>query len=463
MRPISANMQRDAIDLGSGDVSRLFRGLFFPTLLGMTGISLVTVADGMFIGHGVGSDGIAAVNIACVPVMLIAGVGLMMGAGCSVVSAIHLGRGNVKAARLNLTQALAAGSLIALLVCLAVWIFPEPVLRALGCSDTLMPLCKDYILWYSLSWMFEVWTCIALLMVRLDGSPRYAMGCSLTAAVFNVVLDYLFIIVFSWGVKGAAIATAIATIAGGSMAIIYPLFIAKTMKVTRIKLSRKSLRLSLRNVGYQCSIGLSGLLTELTIAVLMFMGNWVFMTYLQEDGVGAFGIACYYTPFFYMIGNSIAQSAQPIISYNFGQGKWKRVRDARRTSLVAALICGLACTLLFLFCPRLLVWLFIDLKTNAAAIAMEGFPWFSAAFIPFVVNLSIIGYYQSVERPRPATALALLRGVVLLVPSFLLLPLILPGKGMWLALAASELLTTLIAIVPVLLRRKAFRCIRFPH
>lgn len=449
-------MQRDAIDLGSGNVSRLFRKLFFPTLLGMASISLVTVADGIFIGHGVGSDGIAAVNIACIPVMLITGIGLMMGAGCSVVSAIHLARGSVKAARLNLTQALLAGSMVTLLVCLVVWIFPEQVLHILGCtSEELMPMCKDYIFWYSLCWFPELWTCVALYMVRLDGSPRYAMSCSLVSAVFNVVLDYLLIIVLGWGVKGAAIATAFAMTVGGVMALIYPLFMADTLRVIKIKMSFKSLRLSLRNVGYQCSIGVSALLGELTIAVLMFMGNWVFMSYLKEDGVGAFGIACYYTPFFFMIGNAIAQSAQPIISFNFGQGKWKRVLQARKTSLVAAFTCGLICTLLFLFFPRLLVWLFIDLSTNAADIAVRGFPWFSAAFIPFVLNLSVIGYYQSVERARPAIVISLLRGIVLLVPSFLLMPLAFGDRGIWFALAASELCTLVLALLPALFRRAA--------
>lgn len=94
-------MKRDAIDLSTLNVFTLFRKYFVPTLLGMLSMSAVTAIDGIFVGHGVGSDGIAAVNI-CVPLlMLFTGIGLMVGAGCSVVASIQLSRGKSKSARLN--------------------------------------------------------------------------------------------------------------------------------------------------------------------------------------------------------------------------------------------------------------------------------------------------------------------------------------------------------------------------
>ena len=114
-------MQRDAIDLGTVNVYSLFKKYFVPTLLGMLSMSAVTTIDGIFVGHGVGSDGIAAVNICLPAIMLLTGVGLMVGAGCSVVASIHLSRGKVKAARLNATQALAFVSAVALLLNCCQW------------------------------------------------------------------------------------------------------------------------------------------------------------------------------------------------------------------------------------------------------------------------------------------------------------------------------------------------------
>lgn len=91
-------MKRDAIDFGTVKIPVLFRKLFFPTLMGMLGMSAMTAIDGIFIGHSVGSDGIAAVNIICPPLMLLTGLGLMIGTGCSVVASIHLSHGKQKVA-----------------------------------------------------------------------------------------------------------------------------------------------------------------------------------------------------------------------------------------------------------------------------------------------------------------------------------------------------------------------------
>lgn len=136
-----------------------------------------------------------------------------------------------------------------------------------------------------------------------------------------------------WGLKGAAIATAISIAAGGIMALAYLLFSKGKLNLIWLKASSKSFRLALRNIGYHCKIGSTTLLGELTLAVFFFIGNQVFMRYLGDDGVEAFGIACYYAPFFFMVGNSIAQSAQPIISYNYGISRWGHIAQARKLLL----------------------------------------------------------------------------------------------------------------------------------
>ena len=160
-------------------------------------------------------------------------------------------------------------------------------------------------------------------------------------------------------------------------------------------------------------------------------------------GVGSDGIACYYAPFVFMLGNAVAQSAQPIISYNFGAAQPDRVVAAQRVALATAVGCGAVIAAAFAAIPRALVGLFLPLDNVAARIAVEGFPLFAAGFVCFVVNLTVIGYYQSLERVRPATAFALLRGFLLLVPAFVLLPRLLGTPGIWLAMPLSETLTLL--------------------
>lgn len=436
-------MQRDSIDLGTVKIPRLFRLYLIPTLLGMLSLCAVTATDGIFVGRGVGSDALAAVNICIAPTMVMMGISLMLGVGSSVVSSIHLASGNVKAARLNVTQALAIATLIVIIFLGLTLISIDTTGHVLGSSDTLMPLVRDYMPWIFVCCLFQSWCGIGLFVVRLDGSPKYAMWCNVLPGLLNVVLDYIFIFPLQMGIKGAAIATCISCAVGGVMVMGYLLFFARTLRLIKIKMSRKSFRLTLRNIGYQCKIGISALLGEATMGVLMLMGNLMFMKYIGNDGVGAFSIACYYCPFVFMIGNAIAQSAQPIISYNYGKGSKSRVIATEKLAILAALGCGLAITAAFIFTPSAMVHLFLDPDLAAAKIAVKGFPVFSVAFIAFIFNLTAIGYFQSVEKVTPSIVFALLRGLIFLVPAFILLPTILNATGIWLALGISEILTAL--------------------
>ena len=447
-------MRSDEIDLGAVSIPRLFRIYLIPTMLGMLSLCAVTATDGIFVGQGVGSRALAAVNICVSPTMVIMGIGLMLGVGASVVSSIHLANSNVKAARLNISQALMIGTLVALLFLALTLASPESTARILGSSETLMPEVLRYMPWIFLTCLFQIWGAIGLFVVRLDGSPKYAMWCNVGPGLLNVILDYVFIFPLDMGIAGAGIATAISCFAGFAMVIVYLTATASTLRLISLGLSVKSLKMALRNIGYQCKIGVSALLGEATMGVLMLTGNIVFMRYLGDAGVGAFSIACYYTPFAFMMGNAIAQSAQPILSYNYGAGAAARVAQTERLAIITAAWIGIVVTVVFVLFPKFLVGLFLGADTEAALLAVHGLPLYSAAFLFFIFNLTAIGYFQSVERALPSIIFALLRGLVFLVPSFAIMPSLFGADGIWLALCVSEFLTSASIIVYYLLRRK---------
>lgn len=436
-------MKIDSLDLGKMNVPVLFRKLFVPTLLGMLSMASVTAIDGIFVGHGVGSDGIAAVNL-CIPLlMLFTGFGLMLGIGSSVVASIQLSHGNVRAARINATQALWFVTLVTALAVAAIMIWPHDTARMLGASENLTPMVVSYLLWFAPSLLFQIWLSVSLFIIRLDGAPQYAMWCNVIAALLTVILGWVFIFLLDLGIEGAALAATVATAIGGIMGVYYILFRAGKLRFIAIRASVDSLRHSVRNIGYQCKIGSSALLGEATLAALMFIGNRVFMKYLGDDGVGAFGIACYYAPFVFMVGNAIAQSAQPILSFNYGKNLRARVLQTEKLALKTALVCGALVTVFFNLFPEWLVGLFLPLDNEAAGIAVAGLPLFSLGFICFIINLTAIGYFQSLEKIGAATTFALLRGLIVLVPAFYLLPLLFGDKGIWLAMPVSEIVTML--------------------
>lgn len=442
------------IDLGKEPTGRLFRQYFVPTLLGMLSLCVVTAADGVFVGQGIGSEAVAAVNIVWAPMMFMVGIGLMLGIGCSVVASIQLSHGAVEKARRNVTYALTAGTTLVLLYVIGMLASPTSTAYALGSSDSLLPLAIDYLVFFTPGLILNIWGMIGLFIVRLDGSPRLAMWCNVIPGLLNILLDYIFIFPLGWGMKGAAAATGISVTVGGLMALIYLARYARTLRLIAVPVSLDSLKAMVRSVGYQMRIGVSAFLGESTIAMLMFVGNLVFMRYLGDDGVAAWGVACYYCPFFFMIGNAIAQSAQPIISYNYGLGALDRVASTERVAMRTAMVFGVAVTAMFIFFPAEMTGLFIGTESQAARYAIEGLPWFASCVIFYIFNLTAIGYFQSVERVAPSLWFALMRGCLLLVPSFVLLPQVLGVKGIWLAIGVSELLTAL-SIVGYFLAKRA--------
>lgn len=440
------NTNRDSIDFGKEKIGKLFRIIFFPTLVGMLFNSALTIIDGVFVGKGVGAFGIASVNIVAPLFMVSTGIGLLFGIGASIVASIHLAKENVKAARIVMTQAITVGlgvmsTIIVLSLC-----FTDTLLGLLGCSDKLESYATDYLLWILPGLFFLYLQCVGMMLIRLDGAPRYAMWVQIIGAIVNIGLDWYMIFPLGMGVKGASIATSIACCISGCMVLVYFLWFSRTLRFYKIKLSWTAIYLTMRNCLYMIKIGFATFLTELAMSVMMITGNYMFMRELGEDGVAAFAVACYLFPIVFSISNAVAQSAQPIISFNYGAGQSSRVKEALRTSVLAAIACGITISLsLWVGAPEI-TSMFLYSWEKSYGLTVEGLPLFSLCAIPFALNIAYIGYYQSIEKANPSIVYTLLRGILILVPAFILMPSVLGVPGLWLAIPAAETLTLIIIL-----------------
>lgn len=157
---------RDALDYGEMRVSKLFYKLFFPTLLGLLSSVLLNLADGIFVGQGVGSDALAAINIAAPMFLVSTGIALMFGSGASIVAAVHLSKGNRKAANINVTQAFTVGLLLMLTIVVIVNVFPRQTAALFGGSEALYPLVHDYLFWVS--------PCFCFMIINIVGTSQFA-------------------------------------------------------------------------------------------------------------------------------------------------------------------------------------------------------------------------------------------------------------------------------------------------
>lgn len=435
------------LDLGKTKVGRLFVEYYFPTLLSLSFSALLNVIDGIFVGRGVGSDALAAVNVAAPVFMIATGIGLMLGSGISVVGAIHLSRGNQSAAGWCTTVGLAATLLSGLVVALFVLLCPTSLCFLFGGSEALLPYVEDYLtnLWLGmLSYGLMV---AGMFVVRLDGSPRFAMMTNVIPAVLNIVLDYVFVFPLDMGIGGAALATSISGFVGVVIVCVYFAFFSRSLHVSVPSVRAARGGVVGGEILKMCKVGAPALIGETAISFMLVVGNYMFMGMLGEDGVAAFSVACYLMPLVFMFGNSVAQSAMPIVSYNHGCGQDARVRRTFRLSLVVGCVTGCLVSAAVFFFGDSLAVCFLDSSTAAYVLAASGLPLFALGFLFFTLNVVLIGYLQSIECGRRASVFMFLRGYLLLLLLSFVMPCLLGEAGLWLTVPASELATFVLIAV----------------
>lgn len=415
--------------------------------------SALNICDGMFVGHGVGPDALAAINIVAPYFMLSVGIGLMFGFGASVIGSIRLSENNLKAARIIMTQAYIAGAVIFGTIILLSYLFTDTILTALGSSDRLLDLARTYLFWLLPGFFFFYLQSVGMMLIRLDGSPKYAMSVQVVAAILNIFLDWIMVFPLGMGIKGASIATSFSCVVGGCMVLLYFMFFSHQLKFYRIKRTWTSVKLTLRNVGYMARIGFATFLQELAMGIMMITGNYMFLSRLGEEGVAAFSVGCYLFPIIFSISNAVAQSSQPIISFNYGAKNMGRVGRALRIALGTAVISGLFITLCMWTGSPLLSMVFLPADSEAFAIASKGLPLLGLCALFFAVNITFIGYYQSIEKVAISTAYSMLRGIIFVIPAFLFLPGLIGDNGLWLSIPVAEA-ATMLTIIAIYFVRK---------
>lgn len=440
-------MNRDNIDFKSGDVRRIFLQMLWPTLMGMISMVVLNLTDGAFVGHGAGSDALAAVNIVAPVFLLTGGIALMFGMGASVVASLHMSHDKQKAANINVTQALIGAEAFSMTLSTLLILFPEASCRLFGSNDQLLPLAMRYLYWIAIFLPFGTLANTGMFLIRLDGNPKTAMWIMTTSAIANMFFDWLLIFPFGMGIEGAAIATGGSYGASGLVTLAFLLTSTQTLKLYRLKITRKSLKLTLRNIGYQMRLGSSAFFGDAAIAFVLIVGNYVFIRQLGEDGVAAFSLACYCFPVVFNVSNAIVVSAQPIISFAHGVNDNKRKHKALMLAIRSALLVGIGGFLLMSVGAPLIAAIFLPTDCHAYELALEGLPIFGVAFVFIALNLILVGYMQSTEQARMADAITILRGYVFLLICFLALPLLVGVPGAWGAMPMAELLTCIIALL----------------
>ena len=258
-------------------------------------------------------------------------------------------------------------------------------------------------------------------------------------AITNVILDWLFIIVFKWGVFGGAFATAIGQ-------LLSFLFLVKYFYRIDCKLKYKFQKLKLTFVRNIISIGFPSFTIEFTAALTNALFNISFMKFLGEIGVSAYCIVAYICFVFRCVFTGLSQGIQPVISYNYGARELERVRKTYKLGHIVTFFISGSILLIVIFYGKILVKLFND-DTALIELAAHGLILFASAIIFQGANFINISYLQSKGMTRLSNTISSLRSIVFFLIAIIVLPMFLKETGVWLSLPASDLMCFIVSCI----------------
>lgn len=426
--------------LGEEKVSKLLLKFSIPAIVGMLVNALYNVVDRIFIGNSnVGTLGIAGITIGLPIMLVIMAFAMLIGIGANSLISIRLGEQKKQEAELILGNAVTLLVGVALVISVAGLIFIEPLLQVFGASKTVLPYAKEYLT------IILVGTTIQTLgfgmnnFIRAEGNPKIAMFTMLIGAIMNTILDPIFIFIFGWGIKGAAIATVLSQVASTSWVLHHFLGGGSTLK-----LQAKNMKLDLPIVSRIIALGMAPFLMQLAASVLNAIMNKSLNIYGGDIAVSGMGVVNSITMLILMPVFGINQGAQPIIGYNYGAHKFDRVKSALKLAILAAttITCiGFFMTRLF---PSQLVGMFNRTDEELLDFGIGAIRMF-LIFLP-IIGFQIVSanYFQAVGKPRHAAFLSLSRQVLILIPALLILPKFFGLEGLLMAGPAADLTSSII-------------------
>lgn len=425
-------------DLEKDSINKLFFNFSFPAVMGMLISAFYVIVDGIFIGRGIGGDGLAAINLAYPVITLAISLSLMFGVGGATVISIKQGEGDLKEVNNCFTHMIGLNIVSYLLIAGFVLIFQNQVMTFLGSSERLMELVRQYMVPGIIFSIFFMLSISLNAVVRNDNAPTFAMASMGVGAVINIFLDALFIIKFGWGMTGAAYATGIAQM--GSALFLFAHFFKKNcnIKAVKTKVDFNMIKRILLN-------GFPSFILEFAVAIITIMFNSTLMILKGELGVAAFSIIAYVFYIFRMIFNGLAQGIQPIVSYNFGAKKWARVKATvllghKISLIVAVIILGGV-----YFGGNEMVE-FFNGDVELVKLATRGLILYSSAMIFLGANFINISYLQSMEKAFTANLLSIGRSLVFIVIGIITLPSLIGIDGVWLSLPFADFMTFITGI-----------------
>ncbi len=414
-----------------------------PSIFTMIFLSTYTVIDGVFVSNFVGENALAAINIVFPLLGVLLAVSLMLATGGNAIIARFMGEGKNKEAREFLSVLYIIGTALGLLASLAVFTFPDAILKGLNVSESLYEPSKVYMLSLAGFAAPVVLQVLAQSFMVTAGKPTFGFIISVAGGITNIILDYVLISpnLGNLGIAGAGIATGIGNSIPGIIALFYFMFKRKgNLYFSKPKLKLKLLFQGMFN-------GSSELVSSLAGSVTTIMFNVILLSLVGDAGVAAISVILYLQMFQNAIYMGYSIGVAPIIGYKYGQGNKQALHKVMGQSLkitAAASVLVISATLLF---SNQAVGIFISQDSATFEMARNGLILFSPAYLFMGFNIFFSAMFTSLSNGKISASISLLRTFVFLVSSLIVLPNIFGLNGVWLAVPIAEFLAFIIAVI----------------
>lgn len=419
--------------------TRLFFRCAVPSMVSMAVTSLYTVADGIFVGRLIGADALAAVNLVMPFIMMSFALSDMVAVGSSVQISLRLGEGRGEAASRIFSIACAVIMGLSVLVGAAALFGAEPLVRLLGADAAVAALAVEYMRVYAIfSPLIMIFFAVDNYL-RICGKVHYSMWMNVGISLGNILLDWLFLARFGWGIGGAALASCLC-LALGTVLCFLP-FLGR-----KLALRFTAPRVPLQVVGNIMANGSSEFFSNITGSVLMVLFNAVLLRISGSMAVAAFSIVMYVDTIVKSMLYGMTDSLQPAVSYNFGAGNRKRV------FALEARVIG-AC---FLVSVAVMVWMLTGGQSVSRLFVAAGEPellemssramrLFSVSYLVGWFGLACGSFFTALNRPVFSLTLSFSQTLIFPTACLLALPAFLGLDGVWLTPLVSGTLAAVLA------------------
>lgn len=425
--------------LEEANVASALLKLGIPTMIGMLISAMYNVIDAYFVG-GLGMSQMGAVAVVFPIVQIIIGLGMMFGAGASSYISRLLGKGDHKQADKTASTALFSGLLVGVMIITGIMIFLDPILTALGSTETILPYARAYAKIYVTGSIINVFTVMMNNLLTAQGATKFTMTAMLTGSIANVILDPVMIYGMHLGIEGAAIATVIS------------LCINMVMYMGFIRRKKGALRFSFRNIAPSktiyweiLKIGIPVLLFQLLTSAAMGSINTAAKPY-GDYAVAAMGaVTRVMTVVTYAVFGFL-KGFQPFAGYNYGAKKFNRVNKSIRLCLIwSTAFCAITAMVLVVFADPIVALFGTDVKM--LTLAAKALRLNAVLFLTFGFQMVYASLYLAIGKSLAGSILSLSRQGIFFFPLVLILPRVLGLTGViWVQPVADILSTTLTVI-----------------